>query len=209
MRALIADDDRTTAAILKRSFERWSIDVITAHDGNGAWDLLQSDPAPSLAVIDWMMPGLDGPELCRRIRQHPSLSHLYVMLLTSRDSRADLIAGLEAGADDYLIKPFDPEELRARVHVGLRVLKLQDRLAEQVVELRTALTRVKQLTGLLPICSYCKRIRSDNDYWEQVDSYIAHHSDVQFSHGICPTCFDDVSLQFELEHPAKKPTGQI
>jgi len=119
------------------------------------------------------------------------------MLLTSRDSRADLVAGLDAGADDYLIKPFDPEELRARVHVGLRVLSLQDRLSEQVAELQAALAKVRQLAGLLPICSYCKRIRNDNNYWEQVDSYIAHHSDTLFSHGICPACFDAVNAEFE------------
>ena len=183
MRALIADDDRMTATILERALQRWGIEVTVTHDGCEAWERLREEPAPSLAIVDWMMPGLDGPELCRRIRRDEARSHLYVMLLTSRDSRADLVAGLDAGADDYLIKPFDPEELRARVHVGLRVLSLQDRLSEQVAELQAALAKVRQLAGLLPICSYCKRIRNDNNYWEQVDSYIAHHSDTLFSHG--------------------------
>ena len=122
---------------------------------------------------------------------------MYVILLTGRDSRADLVAGLDAGADDYLVKPFDLEELRARVHVGIRVLTLQERLAARVIELQSALANVKQLSGLLPICSYCKRIRSDQDYWEQVDSYVAHHSDVKFSHGICPSCFEAVRADFE------------
>ena len=107
------------------------------------------------------MPGIDGPELCRRIRQDPSLAHMYVILLTGRRSSQDVVAGLDAGADDYVVKPFDADELRARVHVGIRVLKLQERLAERVAELQTALLKVKQLSGLLPICSYCKRIRSD------------------------------------------------
>ncbi len=192
MRALIADDDRATTAILATTLERWNIEVAVAYDGNAAWDLLGAGDGPSLAILDWMMPGLEGLELCRRIRQEPSLAHMYVILLTGRDSRTDLVAGLDAGADDYVVKPFDIEELRARVNVGVRVLTLQERLAERVTELQAALSNVKQLSGLLPICSYCKRIRSDQNYWEQVDRYVAQHSEAQFSHGICPECFKTV-----------------
>jgi len=197
MRALIADDDRTTTTILARALARWNLDVTVAHDGAAAWEALSADEAPSLAILDWMMPSLDGIEICRRVRQDPARARMYVMLLTARDSRADLVAGLDAGADDYLIKPFDTEELRARVHVGIRVLTLQERLAEQVAQLQDALSKVKQLNGLLPICSYCKRIRSDHNYWEQVESYITQHSDAQFSHGICPACFETVRTQFD------------
>jgi phosphoserine phosphatase RsbU/P len=127
-----------------------------------------------LAIVDWMMPGYDGIELCRRIRATTLPSAVYVILLTARTSRQDLVVGLEAGADDYLTKPFDPDELHARIHVGQRTLGL--------------LANIKQLTGLLPICSYCKRIRSDHDYWEQVESYITEHTDAMFSHDICPAC---------------------
>jgi len=134
------------------------------------------------------MPTLDGPDLCRRIRQDERHSHMHLILLSSRGSRADIVAGLNAGADDYLVKPFDPEELRARLHVGVRVLTLQERLADRVAELEAAVSTVRRLHGLLPICSYCKRVRNDGDDWEQLESYISEHTDAQFSHGICPPC---------------------
>jgi len=197
MRAVIADDDPVTTAILSRALERWGIDAASASDGDAAWNLLTVGPAPALAILDWMMPGTDGIEICRRIRRTPALAGMYVLLLTGRNGRADLVAGLDAGADDYIIKPFDPEELRARVAVGARVLGLQQKLAERVEELQTALSNVKQLRGLLPICSYCKRIRGDDQYWQQVEGYVAEHSDAQFSHGICPPCYEKVSAEID------------
>ena len=207
MRALIADDDRGTVVILKKALERMGLEVIVAHDGSGAWDALQRDPGIALTVLDWMMPGLDGPEICRRIRQDESHAHMYVLLLTSRDASADLVAGLDAGADDYLIKPIESEELRARVQVGLRVHGLQERLSEQVAELQVALSKVKQLTGLLPICSYCKSVRTDQNYWERVDHYMTQHTDVQFSHGICPACYEMVIAGLDKEDQAKSAAG--
>jgi DNA-binding response OmpR family regulator len=183
MRILIADDDRMSTMMLSRSLERWGFDVVVAHDGAAAWEQIVGDTPPELAIVDWMMPGIDGIELCRRLRAASLPTPVYVILLTARTSRQDLVAGLEAGADDYLTKPFDPDELRARIHVGQRTLAL--------------IANVKRLSGLLPICSYCKRIRSDHDYWEQVESYISEHTDARFSHGICPTCFDKVVEEFD------------
>ncbi len=197
MRALVADDDRVTATMLARALERWGLTVIVAHDGAEAWALIQQHADIGLAVLDWMMPGLDGPSLCGRIRNEPSRAHMHLILLTSRNERSDVIAGLDAGADDYLTKPFDPEELRARVHVGIRVVALQERLAERVTQLEEAMANVKQLSGLLPICSYCKRVRSDGDYWEQVEQYVAQHSDAKFSHGICPACYNAAVADLE------------
>ena len=204
MHALIADDDRVTAVILKQTLQRWGLEVTVARDGGEAWTLLQQTPGIRLAIFDWMMPEVDGPELCRRLRQDPSRAHLYILLLTGRRSRADVVAGLDAGADDYLTKPFDPEELRARVHVGLRVLGLQERLGERVTELEAALSKVKQLHELLPICSYCKSVRSDQNYWEQVEDYVAQHVNVRFSHGICPTCYVKVVAEWDVQDDPTK-----
>jgi sigma-B regulation protein RsbU (phosphoserine phosphatase) len=199
MRALIADDDRIATEILSTALQRMNIDATVAHDGGAAWELLVAGDAPSLAIIDWMMPTIDGPELCRRIRRDATRAHMYVILLTGRDDRKDVVAGLDAGADDYIVKPFDPDELRARVQVGVRVLTLQERLADRVAELQDALTRVKQLQGLLPICSYCKRIRGDDQYWQQVDAYISDHTDAQFTHGICPPCSEKLLAEIDEE----------
>lgn len=196
MRTLIADDDVAGAAMLAGALERWGQDVVTVEDGEQAWRVIQEDREVSMAILDWEMPGIDGLELCRRIRQDAARAHMHVILLTGRDAREDIVAGIDAGADDYLVKPFDPAELRARVHVGIRVLALQDRLAARVAELQDALLKVKQLSGLLPICSYCKRVRDDQNYWQQVDHYVTQHSEAQFSHGICPKCYETVSAEF-------------
>jgi DNA-binding response OmpR family regulator len=205
MRALIAEDDRVAAQILSKTLTRWEFDVTVAGDGDAAWRFLQSATGPTLAILDWMMPNIEGAEVCRRVRKELPLANMYLILLTSLESRSDVVAGLDAGADDYVVKPFDPEELRARVQVGVRVLTLQERLAERVQELQAALSNVKQLHGLLPICSYCKRIRGDDQYWQQVESYIAERSEAQFSHGICPSCY--VDLEKQIDAYKKNPTG--
>jgi phosphoserine phosphatase RsbU/P len=197
MRVVIAEDDRVTGEILARTLRRWSHEATLVGDGVQAWELLRTADIPTLAILDWMMPGLDGPDVCRKARSERPDANMYLLLVTARESRGDVVAGLDAGADDYIIKPFDPEELRARVAVGVRVLSLQQKLAERVAELQTALSNVKQLRGLLPICSYCKRIRGDDQYWTQVEGYIAQHSDAQFSHGICPTCYANVTAELD------------
>jgi DNA-binding response OmpR family regulator len=197
MKVLIAEDDRATGELLAVTFRRWEYDTTLVPDGTLAWAHLSRSTAPTLAVLDWMMPGMDGPDICRRVRAELPLANMYLMLVTAREKRSDMIAGLEAGADDYIVKPFNVEELRARVAVGARVVALQEKLAEQVAELQAALSSVKQLSGLLPICSYCKRIRGDDSYWQQVEGYIAKHSEAQFSHGICPTCYASINAELD------------
>jgi CheY-like chemotaxis protein len=151
---------------------------------------LQSEDRPLLAILDWGLPGMDGPEICQRIRETATSEPTYLMLLTGRNAKADLVKGLQAGANDYVTKPFDREELRARLQVGCQVVTLQQGLTARVRELEEALSQVKQLQGLLPICSYCKKIRDDRNYWQQVETYLLKHSQLRFSHGICPDCFD-------------------
>lgn len=128
MKILIAEDDLTSCTILQAVLEQWGYEVICTGDGQEAWEALNRDDAPSLAVLDWEMPGMDGPSLCRRLRARPKAGPLYLILLTSRSERQSLVAGLEAGADDYVVKPFDNEELRARVMAGQRILDLQAEL---------------------------------------------------------------------------------
>ena len=140
-----------------------------------------------------MMPGLEGPEVVRRIREaeleRDESQPIYFILLTAREATPDVVHGFEAGANDYIKKPFQKDELRARVEVGIRMHDLQVALTERVLELEEAVSKVHTLQGLLPICSYCKKIRDDRNYWTDVESYIVEFSDAEFSHGVCPDCF--------------------
>jgi len=129
---LIAEDDRVTGEILARTLQRWNYSTALVGDGVQAWETLRTASDPTIAILDWMMPQMDGPDVCGRVRQELPLANMYLLLVTARESRGDVVAGLDAGADDYIIKPFDPEELRARVAVGVRVLGLQQKLAERV-----------------------------------------------------------------------------
>ena len=187
---LVADDEPVSRTVVAAMLRKGGYDVQVAADGEQAWSALQHPTAPALAILDWMMPGLDGVEICRRLRRTNTPTPTYVILLTSRDAAADIVEGLRAGADDYVTKPPDEDELLARISVGARVVSLQHTLADRVRRLEEALSNVKQLQGLLPMCSYCKRIRDDQNYWQQVESYISVHSGVQFSHSYCPECFD-------------------
>ncbi|HZP02889.1 MAG TPA: response regulator transcription factor [Terriglobia bacterium] len=189
MKILIAEDDAASRRLLQASLERWGYEVLTASNGAEAWQALDGPAAPELAILDWMMPEIDGLEICRRVRAGSPSLPTYIILLTARGKREDIVLGLQGGADDYVTKPFDLEELRARLQVGVRIVQLQRALAIRVRELEDALKRVKQLQGLIPICCYCKKIRDDENYWQQVENYISEHSDAQFSHGICPDCY--------------------
>jgi sigma-B regulation protein RsbU (phosphoserine phosphatase) len=191
MRILVADDDKMARHLLNRTLSRWGHDVVPVSDGAEAWEILREDNAPPVAILDWMMPEMTGIEVCRKVRQLPS-PVTYLIVLTSKDEKEDIVTALEAGADDHITKPFTPAELRARLQVGERIITLQESLAERVRTLETALAQVKQLQGLLPMCAYCKKVRNDQSYWEQIEVYISERSEVTFSHGICPSCRETI-----------------
>ncbi|MGH9406446.1 MAG: response regulator transcription factor [Terriglobia bacterium] len=198
MNILIAEDDPVSRRMIETMCRSWGFDVTAVADGLAACQVLESDDAPPLAILDWMMPEIDGLEVLRRDRLRKRSCPSYIILLTARGKKDDVVEGLEAEADDYITKPFHYHELRARVQVGARIVQLQAALAERVVELERALTRVKSLQGLLPMCSYCKRIRNDRNYWQQVESYISERSEAEFTHGVCPQCYETI-VKPELE----------
>ncbi len=202
MLILIAEDDFTSRTALTGVLKKQGHEVVSTVNGAEAWAAMVKPDAPRLAILDWMMPEMDGIEVCRRIRTLETDQPPYIIILTSMDEKANIIAGLEAGADDYLAKPYDPGELNARIGVGLRMTEMQAKLAERTRELgkalkaqeeltlklRNALSQVKTLSGLLPICASCKKIRNDKGYWEQMELYIRDRSEADFTHGICPEC---------------------
>ena len=198
MKVLIAEDDSISRRLLQAALVKWGYDVVVTTDGQEAWKILQTADPPTLLILDWLMPQMDGIEICREVRKSEALKSAYIILLTSRGSKQDIVQGLEAGADDYVTKPFDHGELRARVQVGARVIGLQKALAERVHQLEEAMNSVKTLQGLLPICCYCKKIRDDGNYWHRVETYIAGHANVRFSHGICPDCSDKLKADLKL-----------
>ena len=212
MRILIAEDDFTSRSILTAILSKQGHTVTAAVNGAEAWEAMQQSDAPRLAILDWMMPEMDGIEACRRIRSMKTDQPPYLLMLTTKGFKGDIVEGLEAGADDYLSKPYDNAELLARIEVGRRMLEMQARLNRKIGALRKALDHIRTLQGILPICSFCKKIRDDQGYWRQVEVYIRDHSDADFSHGICPDCMnrhypdfaDSVAQKIESAPPAKK-----
>ena len=192
MRILIAEDDPVSRQLLDAFLKKWGHETVVTCHGPEAWEQIQRPDAPKMAILDWMMPEIEGPEIVRRKRalEEGAATPTYFILLTALDGPENIVTGFEAGVDDYVTKPFHKDELRARVRVGVRMLELRQKLAERVAELEQAIATVKTLSGLLPICSYCKKIRDDRNYWTEVESYIEQVSEAQFSHGICPACYD-------------------
>jgi DNA-binding response OmpR family regulator len=200
MQILIADDDPISRRLAMHALTGCGADVAIAEDGNGAWLRIQERTQSTVLILDRMMPEIDGVELCRRARLLPTFPPLYIVMVTSAAETSDITAGLDAGADDYVIKPFNAAELKARAQVGMRMVALQESMARRLAELEQALASVKQLRGLLPMCSYCKKIRVDDKYWQQLEGYLTEHSDAEFSHGICPECFPSVLEGVHKDH---------
>jgi DNA-binding response OmpR family regulator len=190
MRILIAEDEAISRRILESILKKWGYDVLATDNGQSALDELRKPDSPEIALLDWSMPGLDGLDVCRRLRALSQLQTTYIIFVTGKSSRENIVLGLQAGADDYITKPFDREELKARLQVGVRITELQRALARRVHDLEESLVHLTRLRRLLPICSYCRKVRNDQDYWEQVEDYLSSQSAFQLSHGICPTCWN-------------------
>jgi DNA-binding response OmpR family regulator len=203
VKILIAEDDFTSRTMLTAVLQKFGHEVVVTSDGAEAWEVLQRPGAPRLAILDWMMPGLDGVEVCLRVRALETDRPPYLVLLTARNEKKNIVEGLFAGADDYMVKPYDAEELKARIEVGSRIIKLQDRLTDKVQELCEALEQVKTLEGILPICCYCKKIRDDGNYWRQLEEYVSSRSKALFSHGICPECMKKHYPEFVEDEEAR------
>lgn len=187
MNILIVDDDAVCRLALGTALRKLGHQVAVARDGSEALAAFAQNRS-EVIISDQLMPGMDGLELCRRIRAAHAPQYTYFILLTIMEGKAHYLEAMNAGADDFLTKPFDTDLLAARLVVAERVLNLQSEL--------------RQLGGLLPICSVCKKVRDDQNYWHQVESYISQHTDAQFTHSYCPDCFQKLLREVEAMEPS-------
>lgn len=205
MKIVVAEDDRITRKIIHKTLESWGHEVVMADDGAEGLRLLGENPDVHMLITDWMMPEMDGLELCRKVRESEDKRYIYIIILTALIRKESIIEGFEAGADDYVTKPFDRAELRVRISVGERIINLERELARRVAELEDSLSHIKSLEGLLPICSHCKKIRDDKGTvkgggkWQSLEGYIGKHSDAQFTHSLCPECLEKYYGKVETE----------
>lgn len=192
MRILVAEDEPLALRTLVRALTDAGYEVCAVADGLAALKALRAPDAPLLAVMDWVMPGLDGVEVIRMVRSAPTTPAPYLVILTAKEGLEDVVEALDSGANDFVIKTHDMRELVSRVRVGERVVGLQIELARRAEEAEQALAHIKRLQGLLPICCYCKKIRDDRNYWQEIEHYIHEHSEADFTHGICPGCYEKI-----------------
>jgi DNA-binding response OmpR family regulator len=191
MKILIAEDDLLTLGLLTELIRKWDYETISVNNGDSAFENLQRDNEPLILLADWQLPGLHGDELCRVARTRLAAKPLHIILTTATQLTVESkVRALAAGANDYLLKPYDPRELQARLHVGQRALMSQMALRNRVSELEATLREVKQLEGLLCICSECRRIRDDMERWQTIENYLAARTDVTLTHGVCPKCLE-------------------
>lgn len=193
MKILAVEDDTVARMVLRKALDTLGHEVIEAGNGEEAWQRLNQEPV-RVVVSDWLMPKMDGLELCRQIRARAGAEYLYFILLTGNNATAEnQREAAEAGVDDFLTKPLNVEELWRRLRVAERILRYA--------------TQVQQLEEMLPICSYCKKIRDDKNYWQQIEGYINQRTGSEFSHSVCPECYNRVILpELEKLRAQSKPT---
>jgi sigma-B regulation protein RsbU (phosphoserine phosphatase) len=208
---LIVDDIAKNIQVLGSILLKDGYAISYATNGHQALEMVGTENY-DLILLDIMMPELDGFEVCRRIKQMPGKQDIPIIYLTARTQKHDIVEGLNSGAVDYITKPFNSAELKARVLTQLQLKEARDRIAEQNFqlkeqnnhleklnqELKDALEKIKTLEGIIPICSICKNIRDDKGYWERIEAFMCKHSDAVFSHGICPECAKKHYPDFDL-----------
>jgi CheY-like chemotaxis protein len=178
MKILLVDDELVAQTMLRRMLEQLGHQVVPANHGMEALSIFQDDPV-NIVISDWHMPQMDGIELCQAIRTVQKAGYTYFVLISATPLDVEKYAEATAqGIDDFLVKPIRPQEIAIRLLVAERIIKFT--------------TEIKQLKTLLPICSYCKKIRNDGNYWKQIETYISETTGSFFSHGICPTCYEDI-----------------
>jgi phosphoserine phosphatase RsbU/P len=179
MKVLVCDDDRVALKKTELLLQKMGHEILPFQDSHEALVALTSPNPPKLAVLDWMMPKFSGLDICRRVRANSNLISIYIIILTAKDQPDDLAEAFEAGANDFIRKPVEPIEFRARVTAGTRIVSLESEL--------------KTLTGLLPICAWCKKIRLEDQDWMKIEEYVENNSYATFSHGGCPDCLAKLS----------------
>jgi len=190
MRILVAEDDPVASKILRLTLEQVGHETIMVPNGAAAWQRFSFEPI-NIVISDWMMPEVDGLQLCRRIRERMDNEYTYFILLTANYAgRDNLSLAMEAGVDDFLTKPLDREVIWMRLRVAERILGYA--------------RQIRQLGELLPICSYCKKIRDDGAYWRQFETYIQEHTGSHFSHGVCPECFEQQMAELEAKKKGRQ-----
>jgi len=187
---LVVDDSPDNLNVLTHMLSEQDYQVRPAISGELALKAVQKSP-PDLILLDIMMaPGMDGYEVCQQLKAHEQSRGIPVIFMSALHDTINKIKAFEVGGVDYITKPFQIEEVLARVHTHLVLRNLQKHLEEKNTQLEEALANVKRLRGLLPICASCKKIRDDQGYWKQIEVYIENHSEALFSHGVCPECAD-------------------
>ena len=188
---LAAEDDDVLRLVLAMTLRKLGHEVVEAANGQIAWECLQANPI-RIVVSDWMMPLVSGLELCQRIRARATNDYTYFILLTVQDATEEnKRKAADAGVDDFLVKPLNATELWLRLRVAERIVRCA--------------SRVRQLEGLLPICSHCRKIRNDQDYWQQIEGYFQEHTGAKFSHSVCPDCYERIVVP-EMKSAGITPT---
>ncbi len=184
---LIVDDTLKNLQVSGNLLKRENYQISVATGGNQALKMLE-EITPDLILLDIMMPDINGFEVCKKIKESPATKEIPVIFLTAKNEPEDIVEGFKTGAVDYVAKPFISTELIARVRTHVELKTARDTQKQLVADLKKALDEVKQLTGLIPICCACKKIRDDTGYWNQLEAYISMHTDADFTHSICPDC---------------------